>query len=85
MSKMRDYANKNTMQVLQQIEGRGQSSVARPSADTGNATPEQPPEPFVSFSISKTVGDAQIHASGPMGTEAKARALVDEAVERLKK
>jgi|6_EtaG_2_1085325.scaffolds.fasta_scaffold19404_3 hypothetical protein len=76
MSKMRNVAKESTLKALGQIEGRNTSQELKPSAEVATA--------FVSFSIHKKVGDAEIHASGPMGSEAKAREMVDEAAQRLR-
>ena len=83
MSSMQKAAQDSTLKALAQIEGKNApSKPAVESVDPGVSTAKA--EPYVAFSIEKKVGDAKILASGPAGSEAKARELVNEAVERLK-
>lgn len=83
---MRDHGRSETLKALEQIEGSHKPAPKRSQTQAmATEEPAEKPEPFVSFSINKKVGDAEIHASGPLGSEAKARELVQQAADRLKK
>jgi hypothetical protein len=81
MSRMRDIAQKSTLQALGQIESH--NSPINPEISTSDVATESN-EVEISFSIEKRVGDAKITAWGHAGQEAEARNKVNEAAKNFR-